>query len=113
MQTNCHRSRVGSSAVGAYAEPRDTGAPGPLTLALLRRLRSQIGRTSRFPPPDGHHGWTEDAVYELICTLFEEKPGLVVGCLVKLRLNLTRLHPTPSAASVAERAGIDVSFLNA
>ncbi len=67
--------------MSAYAELVDTGAPGPLTLALLRRLGAQIGRSSRFPPPDGHRNWTRDAVDDLICALFEDKPDLLVGCL--------------------------------
>lgn len=67
--------------MSAYAELLETGAPGPLTLALLRRLGAQIGRTSRFPPPDGHRNWTKEAVDELICALFVAKRDLLVGCL--------------------------------
>jgi hypothetical protein len=69
--------------VGAYAELLESGKPGALTLDLLRRLGKQVTRTSRFPPPDGFTSWDNDAVDDLICAMFIEKPQLVVGCMIK------------------------------
>jgi hypothetical protein len=70
------------ACVSAYAELLESGKPGALTLDLLCRLGKQVTRTSRFPPPDGFTSWTDDAVDELICAMFVEKPQLVVGCMI-------------------------------
>ncbi len=60
------------------------GRLGPFTLDMLRRLGLQVARTSTFPPPDGHSSWTDGgAVDDLICTMFVEKPQLVLGCMIK------------------------------
>ena len=49
---------------------------------MLLRLGRQIGRTTRFPPPDGYFHWDNGAVEDLICGMFEAKPQFLVGCLV-------------------------------
>jgi hypothetical protein len=72
------------ACMGAYIELLASGTPGALTLDMLRRLARQVVRSSTFPPPDGFSSWADgDAVDELICAMFVEKPQLVVGCAVK------------------------------
>lgn len=72
------------AGMGAYLELVASGTPDVLTLDMLRRLGRQVVRSSTFPPPDGFRSWADgDAVDELICAMFDEKPQLVVGCAVK------------------------------
>lgn len=70
--------------MGAYQELSDTGRPGEHTCALLRRLGRQVTTASSFPPPEGHHEWTGDAIDDLLGSMFEKRGNaLVLGCLTK------------------------------
>lgn len=41
--------------------------------SFVARLVAEIGRSSSFPPPSGHDHWSDDAVWELVATLYEKK----------------------------------------
>jgi hypothetical protein len=71
--------------MGAFDELRQSGTPGPETVALLVRLTIQAGRG--FPPPLGHPRWDEGAGIDRVGTLLDRKEGLgfVAAAMVKAR----------------------------
>lgn len=44
---------------------------GNQDVALLRRLAAQYTRSRSFPPPEGHDRWSDDAVDDLVATMYD------------------------------------------
>lgn len=69
--------------MGAYDELLATGVAGDETVALLRRLGAQYTRTHSFPPSEDYDRWSDEAVDDLIASMFEDKgPAFPTACLV-------------------------------
>jgi hypothetical protein len=71
--------------LNAFEELTTRREIGAETLAVLQRLVAQVTRTSTFPPPGGHSGWTDQAVLDHIATLLVRKNGngFIVACFMK------------------------------
>lgn len=46
---------------------------------LVARLVAEVVRSSSFPPPSGYDRWSDDAVWELVATLYEKKGATFVA----------------------------------
>lgn len=69
---------------GAYDELARSGRLGDASLELLRRVGCQVTRTQGFPPPEGHSGWTDDAVDDLLQEMFSRKgERFVLNCFLR------------------------------
>jgi hypothetical protein len=61
--------------VSAWEELRGTGAFGQeATIELYRCVRA-VARAGNYPPPEGHHKWTVDAVVETAHDVFADARG--------------------------------------
>jgi hypothetical protein len=71
--------------MGAYEELRDTGEMGEFGAALLYQTVADVARVRRFPPPDGHDRWNDDAVMETAHDFLTERSGVARMRQIQLR----------------------------